>query len=41
MIAYQQEHDKHVPIITEGNEKYGGNLSRSPSDVMLFEESAM
>ncbi|KAL3908970.1 MAG: hypothetical protein SGILL_008276, partial [Bacillariaceae sp.] len=41
MLAYQKEHDQHVPIITEGNEKEGGNLSRSPSDVMLFDEAAM
>jgi hypothetical protein len=41
MVAYHKEHVEHVPIIREGNEKEGGHLSRSPSDVMLFDESAM
>jgi hypothetical protein len=40
-LVAQQEHQEHkVPIIKEVDEKEG-NLSRSPSTVMLFDESAM
>jgi hypothetical protein len=33
-------HDQHIPIIKEEGDGKEGNLSRSPSTVMLFEESA-
>lgn len=35
-------HDQHIPAIKEeGDGKEGGNLSRSPSSIMLFQEQAM
>lgn len=40
MVAHQEHQVQTVPIIKEADEKEG-NLSRSPSDVMLFDESAM
>jgi hypothetical protein len=40
MVAHQEHQDQTVPIIKEIDEK-DGNLSRSPSDVMLFDESVM
>lgn len=40
MVAHQEHQVQTVPIIKEIDEKEG-NLSRSPSDVMLFDESAM
>jgi hypothetical protein len=40
MVAHQEHQDQTVPIIKEIDEK-DGNLSRSPSDVMLFDESIM
>jgi hypothetical protein len=42
LYAIQQQSQQYVPIIkeVEGDEKEG-HLSRSPSDVMLFDEAAM
>lgn len=40
MVAHQEHQVQTVPIIKEIDEK-AGNLSRSPSDVMLFDESVM
>jgi len=34
-------HDQHIPIIKEEGDGKEGNLSRSPSSIMLFEEPAM
>jgi hypothetical protein len=40
MVAHQEHQVQTVPIIKEIDEK-DGNLSRSPSDVMLFDDTVM